>query len=332
MNLLLMFFLGPAWVPFLLAAAVAAFGWKVYADTAALGAARQALLSQAPPATGAIDTAEGRAPDRTPQDVSVSAQIGLAHNTRLVRRTSGIKTDEDLLHVLFAPDAGADETAAAGAIIIDPEDLDAFVDWVTGQTTGAGALGPIVRILRLRTSEGEASHAYEAMDEDGLTRTDGFFCIAPSVAGREAALSAPWSETYAGRSMILAGIAALAGVAVATGQTRVFNLVPLVFVAGFRWAMRKGGRLATAGVDGLTDRLFGRPGAAAATAPAGRRAARVDDGFADSPVKAGGMGLSGLIARLKPVPKEAEDPFARLTAMVQAERKRETPRPLRPAE
>jgi hypothetical protein len=101
-----MFCRGPAWVQFRPAAVVAAFGWKVSSDTVALEAARRALLSQAPPATVAIDTAEGRAADRTPQDVSVSAQIGLASSTRPVRRPNGINTHENLLYVLLAPEAG----------------------------------------------------------------------------------------------------------------------------------------------------------------------------------------------------------------------------------
>lgn len=190
MNLILVVFRGPFWVQFVLAAGVIWFGYFVQQDEAARQVARAALLEQAPPGTISVADFKSDAPGRAPVELSVTAQVALDHNTRLVRKTNFIKTGEDLLYVLVDPAPDADPNVAIAGIVLNPDQLDAFTEWLILRSTGFGEAGPIATIDGLLTSSSNASHALKAMKNQGMTIAKDFYFIEPFIVGREASLTA----------------------------------------------------------------------------------------------------------------------------------------------
>jgi hypothetical protein len=191
MNLIIaLFFRTPFWVQFAAAACLIWFGFTVQQQDWALAAARAELLKQTPPATIAVTAFSTDAPREVPVELSVSALVALDHNTRLVRKTNGVTTGEDLLYVLVDPAKDADITVAQAAIVIDPDDLDAFAGWLTANTTDFTATGPIATISGLRADQSNSSHAYRALNDQGMTPAPGFFFIEPFFAGRDVTLAA----------------------------------------------------------------------------------------------------------------------------------------------
>lgn len=191
MKFVLLLIRGPFWVQLVLAAGLVWLGFWMQGELAKTAEARAALLAQEPPATVPITEAMGAAGASTqPVEVSVSAELALGENTRLVKKTNGITTGETLMYVLFAPGAPEGTKLAQAAILIDPDDLDAFIDWAGTQTTGFGVHGPVATITGLKVSPSEGMHASKAMTENGLTRAEGFFYIEPFIRGREAGLTA----------------------------------------------------------------------------------------------------------------------------------------------
>ncbi len=191
MNFMAMlFFRSPFWVHFALAAGIIWLGFGLYHLEVDRAAARAAMLQQEPPATIPITEFATDAPSNVPVELSVTAQLALDHNTRLVKKTKFITTSESLLYVLVDDAPGADISVAQAGIIIDPDDKDAFIAWITGNISSVGAAGPVVTVHGLRTAESHALHAYDAMEDQGMTRASGFIFIEPFIAGREAALAA----------------------------------------------------------------------------------------------------------------------------------------------
>jgi hypothetical protein len=191
MNLIAaLFFRTPFWVQFALAAGLVWFGMVVQEDETNRQAARAALLQQAPPATIPITAATPGEPSRIPVELSVTAQVATDHNTRLVQKTNFIKTGESLLYVLVDPAPGGDPTRAEAAMIIDPDDLDAFAEWLAGNSTDYGQVGPIATVSGLLAMPSDRTQAREAMQEQGMVIPDDFFFIEPFFKGREASLAA----------------------------------------------------------------------------------------------------------------------------------------------
>jgi hypothetical protein len=98
----------PYWVLFIAAAWIAWSGFTFQKQDWTLAAARKELIQQAPPATIPINAFSSDAPSEVPVELSVSAQVALDHNTRLVRKTNSVTTGEDLMYVLVDPTVGAD--------------------------------------------------------------------------------------------------------------------------------------------------------------------------------------------------------------------------------
>ncbi len=191
MNLILaLFFRTPFWVQFALAAGLVWFGFTVQQDETNRQAARAALLEQAPPATIPISAATPGEPSRIPVELSVTAQVATDHNTRLVQKTNFIQTGESLLYVLVDPAPGGDPNRAEAAMIIDPDDLDAFAEWLAGNSTDFGEVGPIATINGLLAMPSDRSQAQKAMKEQGMIIPDDFFFVEPFFNGREASLAA----------------------------------------------------------------------------------------------------------------------------------------------
>lgn len=183
-------FRGPFWIQFALAAGLAWLGWTVQQQDLTQAAARAALINQTPPATISVTEFSTEAASNVPVELSLTALVALDHNTRLITKTNFIKTGEDLFYVLVDPADGADITVAQAGIVIDPDQLDAFTEWLLQNTTDFAAAGPIATISGLRTSQSNSSHAYDAMKNQGMTVAPDFFFIEPFTAGRAATLSA----------------------------------------------------------------------------------------------------------------------------------------------
>ncbi len=181
-------FRGKFWVQFILAAGLVWLGFFIQTDENNRQAARAALLEKAPPATVSIADTHPGAPSRVPVELSLTAQIATDHNTRLVTKTNFIKTGESQLFVLIDPTG--DPNIARAAIVIDPDDRDAFVQWVIENTSALGSDQPITTINGLLEHSSDASHAREAMQNQGMTIADDLFFIEPFFKGRDAALTA----------------------------------------------------------------------------------------------------------------------------------------------
>lgn len=189
MNLVLLAFRGPFWVQLLLAAGIVWAGFAIQEQNAERAASRAALLASPPPETIPVAEVRGKT-GSVPVEVSVRAQVALDHNVRLVRRTNFVKTGENLLYILVDPEAGKDVKIARAGIVIDPDQLDSFAEFILQHSVAFGAAGPVIEIGGLRSSEAHASHAKEAIGERGLTLGPDFFFVEPFIAGREASLAA----------------------------------------------------------------------------------------------------------------------------------------------
>ena len=190
MYFFMMLFRGPFWIQFILAAGLVWLGIFIQNDETNRLAARAALLKQAPPATISIADAHPGKPSRVPVELALTAQISTEHNTRLITKTNFIKTGESQLYVLVDPSPGADPNVAKAAIVIDPDDREAFVAWVIENTTDMASDHPITTINGLLEHSSSDSHAREAMQKQGMTIAPGLFFIEPFFRGREAALTA----------------------------------------------------------------------------------------------------------------------------------------------
>jgi hypothetical protein len=107
----------------------------------------------------------------------LSTQIATDHNTRLVAKTTFIQTGESLPYVLVDP--AADPNIARAAILIDPDDRDAFVSWII-ENTSLGSDLMVTTINRLLEYSSDASHAREVMQEQGMALADDLFLSSPS--------------------------------------------------------------------------------------------------------------------------------------------------------
>lgn len=179
----------PFWLQFIFAGGAAYLGYTQQEKHAAWIAHRAELLQAAPPQTIDIGTFDKKYSSANPTEVSVTAQVATDHNTRLIRRTNFIKTDESVLYVLVDANAPANETVARGAIVIDPDQIDTLVDWLASNATGFGDNGPVVKIDGLLDSGTDTSMVSKAFKDQGMTKGPNFFYIEPFFEGREAGLA-----------------------------------------------------------------------------------------------------------------------------------------------
>lgn len=153
-------------------------------------AAYAAMLQGPPPATVEVGTLRPDDTTRIPDEVSVRAQLALDSNIRLVRTKNGVKKSEHLLYVLMDPEADAGDKVVRAGIVLLPGQIDDFVAFVTERSVDFGARGPVLEVPGLQANPSQASHAREAMAENGMTVTPDFYFIDPFLKGREAALTA----------------------------------------------------------------------------------------------------------------------------------------------
>ncbi|MGB8811634.1 MAG: hypothetical protein WCC57_00455, partial [Paracoccaceae bacterium] len=197
-RLFLLIFVAPFWLQFIFAGGLAYFGYTLQETHAERIAHRAELLQAAPPATMEIAAFNQKYASDTPTEVSVTAQIAVEHNTRLVRKRNFITVGEDVLYVLVDADAPADETVARGAIVVDPDQVDALVDWMVTNAAGLGQGGPVVKVDGLLDYGTQNSMVSDALADQGMTKGPNFFFVAPYIEGRAAALAVKPGEAMDG--------------------------------------------------------------------------------------------------------------------------------------
>lgn len=188
-RLLFMLLFGPFWLQLAFAGGLLALGFVFQSSEAARIAAGAALLKSDPPPTISIAAMrEDYIPDGA-TEVSVTAQIALSHNTRLVRTTYAIKTTEDLLYVLVDPDAPQGTNIARAAIVFDPDDLDRVTGWIAENTVTFASDGPVLPVTGLLSGGTQIGMVSDALSDQGMTKGPDFFYITPHFEGRVAALT-----------------------------------------------------------------------------------------------------------------------------------------------
>ena len=167
MRLLILFLSLPWWLYFPMAGGVA---WYAYDSSAARNASAaevEAAIAAPPPAT--VNMTAGIPPRTGPvPEVSLRAQVDTDRTTELVQRTNGVVTSRHIMYVLVAAEATVTPEAVEGLIILPMHRQEALVEYLVENSVGFGPVGPIVKIDGLLgSSGGKASHAREALEEQG---------------------------------------------------------------------------------------------------------------------------------------------------------------------
>lgn len=191
MRLILSLIFGPFWVQLLLAAALVWMGQSYSQSQRGRLAELQALAATEPPAMIRIE--DWRATGGKVTEVNLEVQLLLDHNIHLIERTNFVTTGEAYLYP-FGAVGGGDGRAVLGGLVLTEAQRDRFADWAAGQVTdiGFGAEAPTlsVRLEGLIDNPSEASHAKEALREQGLSLAPDFIFVEPFLDGREAGLAA----------------------------------------------------------------------------------------------------------------------------------------------
>ena len=187
-RIFLLLLVGPFWVQLGAAAICLALGVSALQDNAKMADARLALTQSAPPAL--IPIAEVQK-DKTlaVQEVNLRATVALAHNTRLIAKTNFIKTDEDLMYVLQDEGAGTSEPLVRGVILLEPDQVDAFAEWVIANAVDFTETGPVVALNGLVAKSRNSSHISDVFRERGLERAENFVYLEPFFLPRDQALA-----------------------------------------------------------------------------------------------------------------------------------------------
>lgn len=227
------------------------------------------MIAAPPPEVTEIAAFQPRRDGQRLVEARVLAQMDLEATTRLIKKTNGITTSEEVMFVLLASDAGAETRRARAVMLVDPDDEDRFREWLLARAVGFGARGPLVMVEGVVSQSGSSLTA-EALEDRGYDRGGPDFYITPFLDGRVAGLQATARE----RAVLIWGIFALAGVFV------------LIAAAKLRpWAKRRGAAKpvgmagqVTAGQVTVGQVTVGpTPGHAAHAAPGGAGAGRGDD-------------------------------------------------------
>lgn len=194
-RIFLLLLVGPFWVQLAAAAICLALGVWAIQDNAKMADARLALTQSAPPAL--IPIAEVQKDKALAvQEVNLRTAIAIAHNTRLIAKTNLVKTDEDLMYVLQDETAGTSEPVVRGVILLEPDQVDDFADWVTANAVGFSEIGPVVALNGLVAKNRNVSHVSDVFDERGLKRAENFVYLEPFFLPRDQALAQlPKSES-----------------------------------------------------------------------------------------------------------------------------------------
>lgn len=218
-RLLMSLFFAPFWVHFLLAGGIAGLGaYVTFAETESRAEIAR-MANEAAPEAVPIEAFSSDKRFYLPVEVNVSAQIAMDHKVRLVETTNGKTTSERLMFILLAPDASAEARTAQGAVILHPDELEAFAAWATLKTLMGGregAQGPVMQLDGMVDSPSDKSHIKTALKNQGYTAAKDFLYIAPFLEGRAAA----FAKELEGEPLTLAPFLKFASVFVLAGVLR----------------------------------------------------------------------------------------------------------------
>ncbi|MEM6897478.1 MAG: hypothetical protein AAF576_08845, partial [Pseudomonadota bacterium] len=199
----------PWWVHLGVAALIAYVGVSLNSSAARDEALLVEALAAEPPALVGISALDRQRDLAAFDEGVVRAQVDDTYNTRLVKRTNGITTDETLMQAIFAQDADLSTSVVLGVILVDASLEEDYLAWMLDNLQDFGERGLIHDIHGLvETSHSKASHARDVLREDGLTLAPNMVYITPFVEGRETVLSAEAAQDRQAQLIIL-GIAAL---------------------------------------------------------------------------------------------------------------------------
>ncbi len=150
----------------------------------------QAAIDAGPPA--AVTLSKYVQPNQKFVEGTIQAQIVMDETTRLVDRTNGIKTGEDVMVVLADPAAKPGLKRFKGVMILSTDEFDAFSDWAMEHVVDFGEISPIIEFSAvMSSSDGEASHAKDALKDRGGMVTGDVVYVSPYITKtREETLAA----------------------------------------------------------------------------------------------------------------------------------------------
>lgn len=266
-RLIILVLSAPFWLQFLFAGGAFWGAWQYEKHLTAQYEARLELAKSQPPAEVSISDFTPLAAKGMPEEVNVRVQVASQHSVRLIKKTNGIKTGESLLYILVDPAAEAGDRVARGAIVIDPDDLDAFADWMIDRTLSVGSFGPAGPVLSLPglvDHPSNASHANDAIKNRGFTRARNFEFIKPFLKGREAGLAvtphaaglATFGAFVPGTLFLLLGVGKLVA-----GRRKVGADAPETAVPSAREARFEKNAVAEDAMRARLDAIMGKPAA-----------------------------------------------------------------------
>ena len=211
MNLIIAVFRLPWWGLLVVAGLIVYGGQWLANDTAERQARIEAAIQDQPPAMVDLGAFQRKLHRTTVDEAQINAQINFAYNYELVERTNGIKTDSARMYVLFDPqDTEASKTVKA-VVLIEPNQVDALIDWLDGQVTGFGTMGFTYNFHgRARSSHTNSDVAKKALRKEGLSLSPDLVFVTPFLNGRAAGLR-HLAVSSDGVSSVTNGVAGLFG-------------------------------------------------------------------------------------------------------------------------
>lgn len=182
-------FRGPWVIQLVVAGLIAWGGVQMHRDNAELYAVQTGMIAAPPPEVTEIAAFVPRREGQRLVEARVLAQMDLDATTRLIKKTNGITTSEEVMFVLLASDAGAETRKARAVMLVDPEDEERFREWLLARAVGFGARGPLVLVEGVVSQSGSSLTA-EALEDRGYERGGPDFYITPFLDGRAAGLQA----------------------------------------------------------------------------------------------------------------------------------------------
>lgn len=213
MNLIRFLLFMPWYGYLILAAAVGALGYYTQDTVDERIANLEALIAQ--PAPAPVFLNDYQRPEGRYTEATLVVQLVLEDVVRLVDRTNGVKTGEDLMIPLADPTATNAPTEYVGLMILTEKEADRFDAWATDYIVADGPLGPIMEMTgEVSHTNGEASHASDALEGYGKRTVAREIYFEPYFMPREDVLAAKLksAQNTSGDFNMIAAVIALFGI------------------------------------------------------------------------------------------------------------------------
>lgn len=161
---------------------------------------QEAALRLEQPAPVSLDVFNRKTDIHLAKEVHVTARMNTDYNYRLIEERDGRKDKIRYMYVFFGPSQAKSSKQARAAVILNPEDKDAFVDLLLTQSAAN-----FKALLKNETTTAQANLynlagtrdlspdlrkiANQAFDEQGLKKGPNFIYIEPFLEGRVAGLT-----------------------------------------------------------------------------------------------------------------------------------------------